>query len=82
MRRECALELVLIDVCCVEHMNAFQGLIHQATSLEVPLADEVLALFMLSSLPEKLGDIGCHFGHRRAGRETVIPSKSEVKLAR
>ena len=24
-----------------EHMNAFQGLIHQATSLEVPLADEV-----------------------------------------
>ena len=22
-----------------EHMNAFQGLIHQATSLEVPLAD-------------------------------------------
>ena len=35
-----------------EHMNAFQGLIHQATSLEVPLADEVLALFLLGSLPE------------------------------
>ena len=34
-----------------EHMNAFQGLIHQATSLEVPLADEVLALFLLGSLP-------------------------------
>ena len=28
-------------------MNAFQGLIHQATSLEVPLADDVLALFLL-----------------------------------
>ena len=35
-----------------EHMNAFQGLIHQATSLEVPLADEVLVLFLLGSLPD------------------------------
>ena len=33
-------------------MNAFQGLIHQATSLEVPLADEVLALVLLGSLPD------------------------------
>ena len=33
-------------------MNAFQGLIHQTTTLEVPLADEVLALFLLGSLPE------------------------------
>ena len=32
------------DSSIAEHMNAFQGLIHQATSLEVPLADEVLAL--------------------------------------
>ena len=35
-----------------EHMNAFQGLIHQTTALKVPLADEVLALFLLGSLPE------------------------------
>ena len=35
-----------------EHMNAFQGLIYQATSLEVPLADEVLALFLLGSLQD------------------------------
>ena len=35
-----------------EHMNAFQGLIHEATSLEVPLADEVLALLLLGSLPD------------------------------
>ena len=35
-----------------EYMNAFQGLIHQTTTLEVPLADEVLALFLLGSLPE------------------------------
>ena len=33
-------------------MNAFQGLIHQTTALEVPLGDEVLALFLLGSLPE------------------------------
>ena len=26
----------------VEHMNGFQGLINQTTSLEVPLADNVL----------------------------------------
>ena len=36
-----------------EHMNSFQELIHQATSLEVPLADEVLALFLLGSLPDR-----------------------------
>ena len=34
----------------LEHMNAFQGLIKQTTSLEVPLADEVLALLLLRSL--------------------------------
>ena len=28
------------------------GLIHQTTALEVPLADEVLAMFLLGSLPE------------------------------
>ena len=33
-----------------EHMNAFQGLINQATSLEVPLPDETLALLLLRSL--------------------------------
>ena len=35
-----------------EHLNAFQGLINQTTSLEVPLADEVLALLLLGSLPD------------------------------
>ena len=33
-----------------ENMTAFQGLINQTTSLEVPLADEVLALLLLGSL--------------------------------
>ena len=33
-----------------EHMNAFQGLINQTTSLEVPLATEVLALLLLGYL--------------------------------
>ena len=37
-----------------EHMNAFQGLVYQATSLEVPLTDEVLALFLLGSLLDSL----------------------------
>mgnify|MGYP000320677529 CR=1 FL=1 len=34
----------------VEHMNALQGLINPTTSLEVLLADEVLALLLLRSL--------------------------------
>ena len=35
-----------------EHLNAFEGLINQTTSLEVPLANEVLALLLLGSLPD------------------------------
>ena len=33
-----------------EHVNAFQGLIIQMVSLEIPLANEVLALLLLGSL--------------------------------
>ena len=33
-----------------EHPNSFQGLVNQIVSLEVPLADEVLALLLLGSL--------------------------------
>ena len=40
------------DSSIVEHLNAFQGLINQYTSLEVPLADEVLALLLLGTLPD------------------------------
>ena len=36
----------------VEHINTFQGLMNETTSLEVPLADEVFALFLLGSLPD------------------------------
>ena len=35
-----------------EHINAFQGLMNQTISLEVPLASEVFALFLLGSLPD------------------------------
>ena len=35
-----------------EHMNAFQGLINQTTSLQVPLTDEVLTLLLLGSLTD------------------------------
>ena len=38
-----------------EHLNAFQGLINQTTSLEVPMADEVFALLLLASLSESWG---------------------------
>ena len=34
----------------VEHLNAFQGLINQTVSLEIPLVDELLALLLLGSL--------------------------------
>ena len=34
----------------VEHMNSFQGLINQTTSLEVPIANEVLTSLLLVSL--------------------------------
>ena len=33
------------------HLNTFQGLINQTTSLEVPLVDEVLALLLLGTPP-------------------------------
>ena len=36
----------------LEHLNPFQGLINQNTSLEVPLADDILALLLLGSFPE------------------------------
>ena len=40
------------DSCMAEHINAFKGLINQTTSLEVPLADEALALLLLGSLSD------------------------------
>ena len=38
------------DFNMAEHINVFQGLMNQTTSLEVPLVDEVLALLLLRSL--------------------------------
>ena len=38
------------DSSMAKHLNAFQELINQTTSLEVPLADEVLTLLLLGSL--------------------------------
>ena len=58
-----------------EHLNAFQGLIHQATSLEVPLADEVLALFLLSSLPDSWETLVVTLG-------TAGPEGKRLSLAR
>ena len=36
----------------VEHLSVFQGLINQTVSLQIPSADEVLALVLLGSLPD------------------------------
>ena len=58
-----------------EHMNAFQGLIHQETSLEVPLADEVLALFLLVSLPDSWETLVVTLG-------TAGPEGKRLSLAR
>ena len=58
-----------------KHMNAFQGLIHQATSLEVPLADEVLALFLLGSLPDSWETLVVTLG-------TAWPERKRLSLAR
>ena len=59
----------------VEHMNSFQGLINQTTSLEVPLIDEVLALLLLGSLPNSwetlvvtLGNVGPEGKHLSLAR--------------
>ena len=35
-----------------EHLNTFQGLISQTVSLDIPLANEVLTLLLLGSLPD------------------------------
>ena len=35
-----------------EHLNAFDGLINQTVSLEIPLVDDELALLVLGSLPD------------------------------
>ena len=53
-----------------KHMNAFQGLINQTTSLEVPLVNEVFVLLLLSSVPHSWETL-CYFGQRRARRKTV-----------
>ena len=64
--------------CCsnmAKHMNAFQGLIIQATSLEVPLANEVLVLLLLGSLTDSwetlvvtLGNVGPEGKHLSLAR--------------
>ena len=41
------------DGCSMaQHLNMFQGLISQTVSLDIPLANEVLTLLLLGSLPD------------------------------
>ena len=65
------------DSSMVEHMNAFQGLINQTTSLEVPVADEVLALLLLGSLSDSWETLGITLGN--VGPEGKHLSLSRVK---
>ena len=60
-----------------EHINAFQGLMNQTTSLEVPLADEVLALLLLGSLPDSWETLVVTLGN--AGPEGKHISLEQVK---
>ena len=58
-----------------EHMNAFQGLISQTSSLEVPLADKVLALQLLKSLLNSLETLVVTLGN-------TGPEGKQLSLAR
>ena len=62
-----------------EHLNAFQGLINQTTSLEVPLAKEVLALLLLGSLPDNWEMLIVTLGN--TGSEGKHLSMEKVKLS-
>ena len=61
----------------VEHINAFQGLTNQTTSLEVPLADEVLALLLLGSLLDSWETLVVTLGN--AGLQRKHPTLEQVK---
>ena len=63
----------------VDHMHAFQGLINQNTSLEVSLANEVLALLLLGSLPDSWETLVVTLGN--AGPEGKHLSLARVKLS-
>ena len=58
-----------------EHMNAFQGLINRATSIEVRLVDEVLALLLLCSLLDSCQMLDVTLGYDR-------PEGKQLSLAR
>ena len=62
-----------------EHNNAFQGLMNQTIALEVPLADEVFALFLLGSLPDSWETLVVTLGN--AGPEGKPVSLEQVKLS-
>ena len=78
------------DFNMAEHINAFQGLMNQTTSLEVPLADEILALLMLVVPLGNAGPEGKHLSleqvksslmneeSHQKDRESIFDSKALV----
>ena len=62
------------------HLNTFQGLINQTTSLEVPLADEVLVLLLLRSLPDSWETLVVTFGNARPEGKHLSLAKVKSSL--
>ena len=62
----------------VEHINVFQGLMNQTTSLEVPLADEILALLMLVVPLGNAGPEGKHLSLEQ-GKSSFVNEEARRK---
>ena len=63
-----------------EHMNAFQGLINQTTSLEVPLANQVLALLLLGSLSDSWETLVVTLGNAESEGKHLSMSRVKSSL--
>ena len=69
------------DYSMVQHINAFQGLMNQTTSLEVTNSSRWGVCTILAWIPSgQLGDACCHTRQCGTGRETFIPRAGEVDL--
>ena len=69
-----------------EHINAFQGLMNQTTTLEVPLIDEVFTLLLRGSLPDSwetlvvtLGNTGPQRKHLSLDQEKSSSLNEEAR---
>ena len=63
-----------------EHVNAFPGLINQTTSLEVPLAHELLTLILLGSLLDSWETLVVTLGNTRPEGKHLSLDKVRSRL--